>query len=119
MSLNPKTGTAQNLHEHIYLQPTASLDLAYQLEIALLLQELNAKGMTIIVCTHDLNLAATVCQELIFLREGRVINAGPTTEVFTEESVEACYGVEVSLAYHAASGNTLVVPLTPSNGTTK
>src|SRR5687768_8400188 len=43
-------------------EPTASLDLGYQLEISLLLKTLNReRGVTMAISTHDLNLAAAIC----------------------------------------------------------
>ena len=43
-------------------EPTASLDLGYQLEVASLLTRLNReRGVTMVLATHDLNLAAAVC----------------------------------------------------------
>ena len=43
-------------------EPTASLDLGYQLEIASLLRRLNRdSGVTMVLSTHDLNLAAALC----------------------------------------------------------
>ena len=46
-------------------EPTASLDLAYQLEIRSILGKLNRdRGLTIVISTHDLNLAAGLCSEL-------------------------------------------------------
>ena len=71
-------------------EPTASLDLGYQLEVASLLRRLNRdRGVTIAVSTHDLNFAASVCQRLLMLREGRVIAAGTTHEVMTPEHIRA------------------------------
>ena len=47
-------------------------------------RELNrTRGVTIVVSTHDLNLAAGVCRDLVLLREGRVLAAGPTADVLT------------------------------------
>src|SRR5207244_11654648 len=55
-------------------EPTASLDLGFQFEIAALLSRLNKeRGTTMVVSTHDLNLAATLCTELVLLKDGRVI----------------------------------------------
>ena len=46
-------------------EPTASLDLGYQLEISSLLPRLNQDhGVTMAISTHDLNLAASICREL-------------------------------------------------------
>src|SRR5207248_9990205 len=55
-------------------EPTASLDLAYQIEIAALLTRLNhERATTMMVSTHDLNLAASLCTELILIRRGRIV----------------------------------------------
>jgi iron complex transport system ATP-binding protein len=93
-------------------EPTASLDLKYQIEVASLLVTLNReRGTTLVISTHDLNLAASVCRELILLREGRVLAAGPTPEVLTPANVRALYGVEAEIDTHPASGQLVVVPI--------
>src|SRR5467141_3532260 len=47
-------------------EPTAALDLGFQFDIASLLARLNReRGVTMVVSTHDLNLAATICTELV------------------------------------------------------
>jgi iron complex transport system ATP-binding protein len=96
-------------------EPTASLDLGYQLEVASLLRRLNRdRGVTIAVSTHDLNFAASVCQRLLMLREGRVIAAGTTPEVMTPEHIRALYDVTVDVQIHGASGHLVVVPIGPA-----
>jgi iron complex transport system ATP-binding protein len=93
-------------------EPTASLDLAYQLEIAALLSALNLeRGVTIAVSTHDLNLAASVCRELVLLKEGRVLAYGPTETVLTPANVRALYDVDADIQRHGPSGHLVVVPL--------
>src|SRR3954464_4611638 len=58
-------------------EPTASLDLAYQLEIAALLARLHADGRAgVVISTHDIGLAGTLCDTLVLLREGRVVASG-------------------------------------------
>src|SRR5436190_1405921 len=55
-------------------EPTASLDLGYQLEVASLLARLNRdRKVTMVLATHDLNLAAAVCQQLVVMRGGRIL----------------------------------------------
>jgi iron complex transport system ATP-binding protein len=99
-------------------EPTAALDPGYQIEIAALLRRLNAdRGMTIVVATHDLNFAAGLCRDLLLLREGRVIAAGPTAEVLTRESVRALYDVEADVTFHQGAGHLTVVPLRRTRGT--
>jgi len=96
-------------------EPTASLDLHYQLEVAALLRRLHAdRGLTIVVSTHDLNFAASVCRELVLLRDGQVIAAGPTREVLTPDAVRALYGVAADVRWHDAAGHLTVVPLGPA-----
>jgi iron complex transport system ATP-binding protein len=71
-------------------EPTASLDLGYQLEVAALLRRLNRdRGVTMVLATHDLNLAASLCDRLILMRDGRVVAQGATRDVLTASSIVA------------------------------
>ena len=93
-------------------EPTASLDLAYQLEIAALLSRLNQdRGTTMVVSTHDLNLAAALCTELALIREGRILTQGPVEAVLTGANVRALYGIEADVAMHPRAGHMTVVPI--------
>src|SRR5262245_23052158 len=93
-------------------EPTASLDLAYQVEIAALLRRLNAeRGATMIVSTHDLNLAASVCDRLILLKQGRVIAQGRTEDILTADRVRSLYDVDVDVQFHPRAGHLTVVPI--------
>lgn len=93
-------------------EPTASLDLGYQLEIASLLHRLNQeRGVAMAISTHDLTLAAALCRDLVLLRHGRVIAAGPTAAVLTPANIERLYDVEADVHVHAQTGRLAVVPL--------
>jgi ABC-type cobalamin/Fe3+-siderophores transport system ATPase subunit len=93
-------------------EPTASLDLGFQLDITALLARLNReRGVTMVVSTHDLNLAATLCSELVLLKDGRVIADGQTRAVLTRENVRSLYGVEAEVVEHAKAGHLTVVPI--------
>ena len=93
-------------------EPTASLDLAYQLEIRSILRTLNEeRDLTIVVSTHDLNLAASLCRELILLDRGRVLAAGPMPAMLEPSLVEALYGVAVDITTNARTGQLTVVPV--------
>ena len=92
-------------------EPTAALDLGYQLEIAALVRELNQqRGLTMAISTHDLAFASAVCDELILLRAGTVIGAGPADRALTVESIRALYDVEADVHRDDASGRVVVVP---------
>jgi iron complex transport system ATP-binding protein len=93
-------------------EPTASLDPGHQLEIADLLSELNrTRGLGFVLSTHDLNLAASVCRDLLMLSEGSAIGAGPTGEVLTSANVERLYGIRADVRFHPQAGHLTVVPL--------
>ena len=93
-------------------EPTASLDLGYQLEISSLLLRLNQEqGVTMAISTHDLNLAASICRELILMRDGRVLAAGPTADVLTPENVMRLYDVEADVRINSETGHMTVVPV--------
>ena len=93
-------------------EPTASLDLGYQLEVCSLLQRLNREhGVTMAISTHDLNLAAAICRELILMRGGRIVAIGPTVDVLTPENVLRVYDVEADVHVHQGTGHVTVVPV--------
>ena len=93
-------------------EPTASLDLGYQLEVASLVERLNQeRGVTIAISTHDLNLAASVCRQIVLLRDGRVLADGPTAEVLTPENVRRLYDVDADVHLHTPTGHLVVVPM--------
>ena len=97
-------------------EPTASLDLGFQLEIAALLHRLNReRGVTMVLATHDLNLAALLCSDIVMLRAGRVLAQGATADVMTPARIRELYGVEADVRYHEAAGHLTVVPLRRSS----
>jgi iron complex transport system ATP-binding protein len=93
-------------------EPTASLDLGFQFEIAGLLSRLNQdRGTTMVVSTHDLNLAAALCTELVLLKSGHVIAQGPTDDVLTPSHIRDLYGVIADVTPHPRAGHITVVPI--------
>jgi ABC-type cobalamin/Fe3+-siderophores transport system ATPase subunit len=93
-------------------EPTASLDLGYQLDVASLLTELNReRGVTMLLATHDLNLAASVCDRIVLMREGRIAAQGLTTDVLTAAHVRDIYGVIADVRHHDRAGHLTVTPV--------
>jgi iron complex transport system ATP-binding protein len=93
-------------------EPTASLDLGYQVEIAALLHRLNRdRGTTLVVSTHDLNLAASLCRHVVLLQRGRVLASGPTADVLTAANVRELYRVDADIQFHPRAGHLTVVPV--------
>ena len=76
-------------------EPTASLDLRYQLEVTALLRRLHdQRHVTIVLTTHDLRFAASICTRVILLSKGRVISEGPPTDVLTAARIGELYEID-------------------------
>lgn len=82
----------------------SGLDIGHKVEIYDLIRERNRCGVTVLSVIHDLNLAAAYCDRLIFLKNGRVVEDGPTRDVFTEPILSRIYETDVLVADHPGSG---------------
>jgi iron complex transport system ATP-binding protein len=86
-------------------EPTAFLDLQHQLEICAILRRLNKeRGLTIILVSHDLNLASQYCDRLMLLDNGRVFRLGRPEEVIQPDVLETVYRCRVLVDPHPVSG---------------
>ena len=93
-------------------EPTASLDPGFQIEIAELLLRLHReRGLGFVLSTHDLNLAASLCDTLVLMRDGNAVASGPVHDVLTPEHIASIYGVRAEVGYHDAAGHLVVVPV--------
>ena len=74
-------------------EPTAALDLAHQVRVMDLMARLKTEqGMTVIMVSHDLNLAAMYADRLLLLDRGRLAGIGPPAEVLRFDLLERVYG---------------------------
>src|SRR5262249_18079080 len=68
-------------------EPTTGLDVTTQKTVMDLIVELTKqRGMSTILITHDLGLAATYCDRVAVMEKGRVVEAAPWREIFTAPS---------------------------------
>jgi iron complex transport system ATP-binding protein len=79
-------------------EPTASLDVAHEMEIWEILREEAARGFAVLLTTHHLNLAARYADRLVLMDRGRVSASGPASEVLRAEVVSRVYGWPVRVA---------------------
>jgi iron complex transport system ATP-binding protein len=92
-------------------EPTASLDLGYQLDVAALLRRLHEeRGVTVVISTHDLGLAGTLCDRLLMIRDGEVVADGVTGHVLTPDNIRTVFGVETEILQRP-NGRRVVVPV--------
>ena len=74
-------------------EPTASLDPAHQLRIMDLMERLRCEAkVTIVMVSHDLNLAASYADRLLLLKDGEVEKVGTPQQVLTGEQLSQSYG---------------------------
>jgi len=86
-------------------EPTSNLDIHHQVEFLDLVLSLNReKGLTILMASHDLNLASEYCDRLIFLQDGKIYKMGSPDEVMTRENIEEVYGCKVWVDRNPVSG---------------
>jgi len=93
-------------------EPTTFLDVSHQVEVLDLLTDLNhARGTTIVMVLHDLNLAARYADHLVALTDGRVHAAGTPAEVLTESTVKTVFGLDNQVIVDPTSGKPLMLPI--------
>jgi len=91
-------------------EPTANLDLHYQLEVVELIQRLNReRGITVLAVLHDLNLAAMMGRRFILMHRGRIYAVGNADEVLTPQNIQQVYGVPVVVTRHPLNGKPIIL----------
>jgi len=66
-------------------EPTTGLDVTIQAQILLLLKELMADGdRAVLMVTHDLAVVSSMCDQVIILYGGQVMEVGPTRDIFLD-----------------------------------
>jgi iron complex transport system ATP-binding protein len=90
-------------------EATSHLDIAHQRLIAGILTELNRQGVTVVLLSHDLNLAALYCSRILLLHRGRTAACDAPDRVITRELVGSVYGVEPILVTHPETGRPQVM----------
>lgn len=92
-------------------EPTTFLDLTHQLEVLDLLRDLNrARGTTIVMVLHDLNLAARYADHLVVMAGGAVLAEGAPAEVVTPEVLRDAFRLDALVVPDPVTGAPMVVP---------
>ncbi len=90
-------------------EPTAFLDLKHQVASLERVRAHVATGASAVAVLHDVNLATAFADEVVLLREGRVLAQGAPAEVLTRERLEALYGLPMERA-ELSGGRVFFVP---------
>ena len=85
-------------------EPTANLDIQFQIEVMTLIRELSSKGLTTMAAIHNLPLAARFCDRVILLDNGQVIKSGTPAEVLTVANIRKVFNVNSYVANDLLTG---------------
>jgi manganese/zinc/iron transport system ATP- binding protein len=91
---------AQDARLYFMDEPFAGVDAATEKAIVALLKELQSEGKTCVVVHHDLQTVPTYFDHVVLINM-RVVAAGPTRDVFTEENLRKTYGGKLTLLSQA------------------
>jgi iron complex transport system ATP-binding protein len=91
-------------------EPTAGLDPRHALDAVRRLRAHADRGRSVIMAVHDLDLAVRAADEVLALREGRILAAGPVETVFTEATLSGLYDVPARIL---RDGSGMVVRFQP------
>jgi peptide/nickel transport system ATP-binding protein len=90
-------------------EPTTALDVTIQAQILALLAELRERrGMSVLLITHDLGVVAEVCDRVVVMYAGQVVESGPVEEIFRDPRHPYTRGLLASLPRLDRSGERLV-----------
>lgn len=92
-------------------EPTTYLDLAYQMDVLDLLDDLNMQGRTIVMVLHELNQAARYADTIVAMRGGQIVAQGTPEEVMTTENVLQVFGLDAEIFSDPVTGTPMCVPI--------
>jgi iron complex transport system ATP-binding protein len=88
---------AQEPHILFMDEPTAHLDLSNQMRLLEIVRALVAQGTTLVMTTHDPNLATLIAGYVVLMREGQLLDAGPAAAMLTSDKLSTVYDVPVTV----------------------
>ena len=89
-------------------EPLSHLDLGNTRRILQILAASKKRHKTVIFTTHDPNIAASVADSVILLKEGKLLASGPAANVLNPENLSLTYGVDVEVI--RIDGRLIIVP---------
>ncbi len=86
-------------------EPTSSLDVKHSLRVLSLFREMVDGGEKTVVCVfHNINEAASFCDHLLFLKEGRICAFGPVEEVLNRDTLGEVFEVDAKVYFEKELG---------------
>ena len=84
----------------LFDEPTSALDPEMIREVLDVMRDLARKGMTMVVVTHEMGFAREVCDRLVFIDEGKIVEEGPPDEFFKAAKSERARDFVDKILHH-------------------
>jgi iron complex transport system ATP-binding protein len=91
-------------------EPTANLDVKYQIEIMDTIKTLACDGLTVIAAIHDLNIAANYADRIALINDGQLIATGNPQDVLTEENIAKVFHVRAVVKRDLITNSFYIIP---------
>jgi iron complex transport system ATP-binding protein len=92
-------------------EPTSHLDIGHSSQLMKILSELNkGKNLTILLISHDINIAARYSSRVILMKAGRIMEDGDVRHVLEAGLIESAYDCKVRIL-DDGNGRKLIIPL--------
>lgn len=79
-------------------EPTSFLDPKHEIEIMELVKNLSEKiGKTVVLTLHNLDMAIKYSDNLVFMKNGEIVESGKTSEILSEEILEKVYDIKMKI----------------------
>jgi peptide/nickel transport system ATP-binding protein len=84
-------------------EPVSALDVTVQAQVLKLLDEVRQQmNLAMLFITHDMRVAAEVCHRVMVMRQGRVVEEGPTRDIFTTPASDYTRALLAAIPGHGA-----------------
>jgi iron complex transport system ATP-binding protein len=90
-------------------EPTTHLDLRNKGRLLQIMRDLAGQGYTLVLTTHDPNVAAAVATHVVLIRSGQILDSGPSQTMLTTERLAETYGLPVQV-YEIGGRRLILLP---------
>ncbi|QOR45397.1 ABC transporter ATP-binding protein [Trueperella pecoris] len=90
-------------------EPTTFLDPAHQLAILDLVADLNRDGRTVVMVVHDMVHAAKYSDHVVVMKDGRILDSGPTKQTLDSDLIERAFGISAMMVTDPQTGRKLPI----------
>lgn len=94
-------------------EPVSNLDIQYQVSVLGMLKFFKEqKSLTVVTVLHDLNLAAEYSDEIMLMKDGKILKIGTPVDVLNEQNIKEAYKTSAYITQNPISGKPHIIPIT-------